>query len=178
MAYHGALTTDESLLHMAETTKAFTTGLLILMKTMMGTTRPIKAMESSMHSQQMALSGSILTVMDMETILPLPFNLTNALPYLVTAQKTDLVALMPMGMDGLTSATGLLPTKSNGLMQITMATATTICSILPQINSTSINEEMPSLMTPHNGTTQMVMAGAITTKMRLGILTEPPNGLV
>ena len=76
------------------------------------------------------------------------------------------------------SAIGLLRTKSNGLMQITMATVTIICSILPQINSTSINEEMPSLMTPHNGTTQMVMAGAITTKMRLGILTEPPNGLV
>ena len=67
MAYHGALTTHESLLHMAETTKAFTTGLLILMKTMMGTTQPTKAMELSMHSRAMEHSG--LTPMAMATAI-------------------------------------------------------------------------------------------------------------
>ena len=177
MVYHGAPTVAISLLLTDETTRAYTFGLQISMKTMMDTTQPIRATESSMHSRQMEHNGTIVMAMVMETILRLLSTLMNVLPPLGTAQKTDMVASMLMVMDGLTSATGLLPTKSNGLMRIMMATATITCTISQQINFTSISEEMHSLMMPHNGTIQTAMDGAITTKMRLGILTELLSGL-
>ena len=177
MAYHGVPTVAISLLLTVETTRACTSGLQISMKTTMDTTQPIKATESSTHSRQMAPNGLTQMAMGMETIQPLRFSLTNAHPYSETAQKTDMVVSMLMAMDGLTSATGLLRTRSNGLMPMVMATVTITSTNLQQTNFTSISEEMPSLMMPHNGTIQTAMAGAITTKMRLGIPTELLSGL-
>ena len=177
MAYHGAPTVAILSLLTDETTRACTFGLQISMKTMMDSTQPIKATESSTHSRLMEPNGTIATAMVTATILLLLSNLMNAHPPLGTAQKTDMVVSMLMAMDGLTSATGPLTTKSNGLTQIMMATATITCTNLQQTNFTSISEEMHSLMMPHNGTIQTATAGAITTKMRLGILTELLSGL-
>ena len=143
----------------------------------MGTTPLIKGMESLTLSHRKEPNGTIATAMVTATILLLLSNLMNAHPPLGTAQKTDMVVSMLMAMDGLTSATGPLTTKSNGLTQIMMATATITCTNLQQTNFTSISEEMHSLMMPHNGTIQTATAGAITTKMRLGILTELLSGL-
>jgi hypothetical protein len=69
---------------------------------MMDTTQPIKAMELSMYSRQMAPNGLTQMAMAMATILLLLSNLMNAHPYSETAQKTDMVASMLMAMDGLT----------------------------------------------------------------------------
>ena len=109
----------------AETTRVFTTGLLISTRTTMVTTPRTKAMESLTPSRQKEPNGTIAMVMDTVTILLRLSNLTNVQTTGATAPKTDSDALIRMGTVGPTSTTGLQATRSNGSMLTTMDMATT-----------------------------------------------------
>ena len=144
----------------------------------MGTTPLIKGMESLTLSHRKEPNGTIAMGMVTVTIQLRLSNLMNVHPSLETAQKIDLVVSMPMVMDGLTLATGLLPTRSNGLMPIMMAMVTITCTTSQQTNFTSTSEVMPSLMMPHSGTTPMETVTVTTMRMSHGINIEARNGQV
>ena len=177
-AFLGVQTTRASSLPTAETTRVFTTGLLISTRTTMVTTPRTKAMESLTPSHRKEPSGTIAMVMVTATILLRLSNLTNVQTTGVTAPKTDSDAQIPMAMAGPTSTTGLQATKSNGSMRTTMDMATIISTNSTRINFTSTNVVMRFQMMQHNGTTPMVTVTATTTKMFHGTNIELLNGLV